>query len=103
MKGALTGLAVGGLTKGFLSITTGITKSAMHMQNFQKSLDLLKAGNIGTDGIEKLASYTEGLSQSQTKAVLSSKELTAAQRIQILTAQGMDEATAKAQRQILKR
>ena len=96
VKGALTGLAVGGLTKGFLSITTGITKSAMHMQNFQKSLDLLKAGNIGTDGIEKLASYTEGLSQSQTKAVLSSKELTAAQRIQILTAQGMDEATAKA-------
>ena len=67
----------------------------MHMQNFQKSLDLLKAGNIGADGIEKLASYTEGLSNSQLKAILSSKELTAAQRIQILTAQGMDEATAK--------
>ena len=65
------------------------------MQNFQKSLDLLKAGNIGADGIEKLASYTEGLSNSQLKAILSSKELTAAQRIQILTAQGMDEATAK--------
>lgn len=96
VKGTLAGLAVGGGTKAFLSITTGITEAAMHMQNFQKSLDLLKAGNIGTDGIEKLASYTDGLSKSQLKAIVSSKELTAAQRIQILTAQGMDEATAKA-------
>ena len=96
LKGAISGLAVGGLTKGFLSITTGLTKSAMHMQNFQKSLELLKSGNIDADGIEKLISYTDGLSKSQLKAILSSEQLTTAQRIQILTATGMDEATAKA-------
>lgn len=96
LKGAISGLAIGGLTKGFLSITTGLTKSAMHMQNFQKSFELLKSGNIDADGIEKLISYTDGLSKSQLKAILSSEQLTTAQRIQILTATGMDEATAKA-------
>ena len=96
VKGALSGLAVGGLTKGFLSIKTGITDAAMHMQNFQKALDLLKVGDIGTDGIEKLITYTDGLSKSQLKAILSSNQLTTAQRIQILTANGMDAATAEA-------
>lgn len=96
VKGALAGLTVGGGAKAFLSITNGITEVAMHMQNFQKSLELLDAGNISTESIEKLASYTDGLSKSQLKAIVSSKELTAAQRLQILTASGMDEATAKA-------
>ena len=96
VKGALSGLAVGGLAKGFLSIKTGITDAAMHMQNFQMALDLLKVGDIGTDGIEKLITYTDGLSKSQLKAILSSNQLTTAQRIQILTANGMDAATAEA-------
>lgn len=96
VKGALTGLAVGGLTKGFISIATGFTNATMHMQNFQKALDLLKSGNLGTAGFDKLINYTDGLSKSQLKAILSSNQLTNAQRIQILTASGMDEATARA-------
>lgn len=96
VKGALAGLAVGGITKGFLSITTGFTKSAMHMQNFQKSLELLKSGNIDADGIEKLTSYTDGLSKSQLKAILSSEQLSTAQRMQILQASGMSKAQAEA-------
>lgn len=95
-KGALAGLAVGGALKGFVSITTGITQATMKMQNFQKALDFLKAGNIGTDGIEKLVQYTDGLSKSQLKAVLSSTELSTAQRMQILTSTGMSEAQASA-------
>lgn len=96
VKGALAGLAVGGLTKGFISIAIGFTNATMHMQNFQKALDLLKNGNLGTAGFDKLISYTDGLSKSQLKAILSSNQLTNAQRIQILTASGMDEATARA-------
>lgn len=96
VKGALAGLTVGGITKGFLAIKTGIVDAAMHMQNFQKSLDLLKLGNIDGNGIQQLGSYIEGLSNSQLKAVLSSEQLTAAQRMQILQASGMSKASAEA-------
>ena len=96
VKGAIAGVTIGGLTKGFLSITTGITQATIKMQNFQKALNLLKTGNVATDGIQKLTQYTDGLSKSQLKAVLSSTQLTTAQRLQILTSTGMSEAEAKA-------
>ena len=96
VKGAMAGLAVNGAVKGFVSLTTGLTQAAMKMQDFQKALSLLKAGNIGEDGVQKLATYTDGLTKSQTKAILSSTELSNAQRLQILTASGMSEAEANA-------
>ena len=96
VKGAMTGLAVNGVVKGFVSLTTGLTQAAMKLQDFQKALNLLKAGNIGEDGVQKLATYTDGLTKSQTKAILSSTELSNAQRLQILTASGMSEAEANA-------
>ena len=96
VKGAMAGLAVNGAVKGFVSLTTGLTQAAMKMQDFQKALNLLKAGNIGEDSVQKLASYTDGLTKSQTKAILSSTELSNAQRLQILTASGMSEAEANA-------
>ena len=97
LKGAFAGLATIGAFKGFTELSAHITNAAMKMQNFQKALDLLKVGNIGTDGIEKLTSYTDGLSKSQLKAVLSSEQLTTAQRMQILTASGMSESAASAE------
>ena len=96
VKGALAGLATGLAMKGFMSFTTGITKATMHMQNFQRALDLLKSGNIGENGIKQLGTYIDGLSKSQLKAVLSSEQLSTAQRMQILQASGMSKAQASA-------
>ncbi len=96
LKGALTGLAAGGMLKGFETLTTSITQAAMKMQNFQQALDLLKTGNIGEEGIQRLSTLVDGLSQSQLKAVLSCEQLTTAQRMSILTSAGMSEAQATA-------
>lgn len=96
VKGALAGLATGLAMKGFISFTSGITKATMHMQNFQRAIDLIKTGNVGKDGIKQLATYIDGLSKSQLKAVLSSNQLSTAQRMQILQASGMSKAQASA-------
>lgn len=96
LKGALTGLAAGGMMKGFTELTTSITQAAMKMQNFQQALSLLKAGNIGESGIQKLSALVDGLSESQLKAVLSSEQLSTAQRLSILTSSGMSQAQATA-------
>lgn len=96
LKGALAGLAAGGMMKGFVALTTSITQAAMKMQNFQQAMSLLKTGNVGAEGIQKLSVLVDGLSESQLKAVLSSEQLTAAQRLSILTSAGMSEAQATA-------
>lgn len=94
LKGTISGLAVGGAMKGFVTLTASITQAAMKLQNFQQALNLLKAGNIGDDGIKQLSLLVDGLSNSQTKAILSSTQLSTAQRINILTSAGMSEAEA---------
>lgn len=96
LKGALAGLAVGGMMQGFVTLTSSITQAAMKMQNFQQALTLLKSGNIGTEGIQRLSVLVDGLSKSQLKAVISSEQLSTAQRMSILTSAGMSEAQATA-------
>ncbi|MBP3664684.1 MAG: phage tail tape measure protein, partial [Tyzzerella sp.] len=96
LKGALVGLATAGAIKGFTMLATGVSNAAIKLNDFNSALKLIKAGNIGTDEIQQLASMTANLSQSQLKAVLSSKALTTEQRIAILTSQGMSSAEAKA-------
>ena len=95
LKGALTGLATGGLLKGFVALTASITQAAMKMQNFQEMLSMAKTGSIGAD-IEKLKLLTNGLSASQLKAIVSTKELSVTQRMAILEASGMSKAQAQA-------
>lgn len=96
LKGAISGLAVGGAMKGFVTLTASVTQAAMKLQNFQQALNLLKAGNIGGDSIKQLSVLMDGLSASQTKAILSSTQLSTAQRMNILTSAGMSEAEATA-------
>lgn len=95
LKGALAGLATGGLLKGFVALTASITQAAMKMQNFQEMLSMAKTGSIGAD-IEKLKLLTNGLSASQLKAIVSTKELSVTQRMAILEASGMSKAQAQA-------
>ena len=94
LKTALTGLAVGGAIKGFTMLATSITQAAMKMQNFSNAMSLLKTGNIGTDGVKQLTTLVDGLSKSQLKAVLSSQNLTNAQRMTNLTEYRTERSTS---------
>lgn len=96
LDGAFTGLLAGGAIKSFLMLKTGISSSVLKLNEFHSALQLVKAGNIGTAEIEQLAQMTSNLSNSQLKAVLSSKALSAEQRIAILTSQGLSKAEATA-------
>lgn len=96
LKGSLAGLAAAGAIKLFVSLATGISNAAVKLNEFNAALKMVKAGNIGENEIAQLAKMTANLSQSQLKAVLSSKALTNEQRLAILTAQGMSQAEAQA-------
>lgn len=63
--------------------------------DFSSAMDIVKATNITDDAFEGLLNLTQGLSESQTKLVLSSKALSDAQRIAILMGQGMSQAEAQ--------
>lgn len=92
LKGALAGLAVGGMMKGFVELTASITQAAMKMQNFQQALKLSKIENIGVNEVQRLSVLVDGLSESQLKAVTSSKQLSNVQSVFIQNASKMSEA-----------
>lgn len=96
LKGTIAGITVVGLIKGFTLLATGVSNAAIRFNDFNSALQLVKAGNIGEDQISQLARMTANLSDSQTKAVLSSKALSTEQRIGILMSQGMSQAEAQA-------
>lgn len=96
LKGVVTGGFAIGLIKGFTLLKTGISAASIKLNQFSAALKLVKSGNIGQAEIQQLANLTANLSQSQLKAVLSSKALSAEQRIAILTAQGMSQSEAQA-------
>lgn len=96
LKGTLVGLTAAGAIKAFTMLTTGITNASIRLNEFNSALKLVKAGNIGENEVQMLAKMTANLSQSQLKAVLSSKALSGEQRIAILTAQGLSKSEAEA-------
>lgn len=63
--------------------------------DLSSAMDIVKDTNITDDAFEGLLNLTQGLSESQTKLVLSSKALSDAQRIAILMGQGMSQAEAQ--------
>ena len=60
------------------------------------AMDILKSGNMSDNVFESLLNLTDGLSESQTRLILSSTALTDAQRAAILMNQGMSQAQAQA-------
>ena len=61
-----------------------------------QAMDISRMTEISTDSFEQLLGLTQGLSESQTRMVLSSTALTEAQRAAVLVNQGMSEAEAQA-------
>lgn len=96
LDGAITGLLAGGAVKLFTMLKSGVSSATIQLNEFNAALQIAKTGNIGTAEVEQLAQVTNNLSNSQLKVVLSSKALSAEQRIAILTSQGLTKAEAEA-------
>ncbi len=76
------------------------TSATKEFSNLSNALKMVKAaesaGTFDTSNMASLINLTKGLSESQTKLVLSSTALSDAQRVAVLMGQGMTEAQASA-------
>lgn len=100
LKGALAGLGTAGATYALSQLVSMATSATKEFSNLSNALKMVKAAeSAGTFDISNMASLinlTKGLSESQTKLVLSSTALSDAQRVAVLMGQGMTEAQASA-------
>ena len=100
LKGALAGLGTAGATYALSQLVSMATSATKEFSNLSNALKLVKAaesaGTFDTSNIASLINLTKGLSESQTKLVLSSTALSDAQRVAVLMGQGMTEAQASA-------
>lgn len=96
LKGTLTGLITVGAIKSFVSLATIIKNTALRFNEFNAALKLSKTAELSATQIDNLSLMTANLSKSQLRAVISSKLLSNEQRIDILRANGLSEAEAKA-------
>ncbi|NSF38877.1 phage tail tape measure protein [Blautia wexlerae] len=92
VKSALAGLTVFGAARGVQQLVNTFRE----LSNFGTALNLSRMVDIPEDSFANLLTMTQGLSEAQTRAVLSNTALSEAQRIAILTNQGMSEAEAQA-------
>lgn len=97
LKGAMSGLAVSGVIKAFLTIKTGIGEAYIALNKFQNAVDITKKANISTAEYEKLLLLSNGLSTSQMKLVLSTNSLSVAQKQELLMASGLSAEEAALQ------
>lgn len=100
LKGALAGLGTAGATYALSQLVSMVTSATKEFSNLSNALKLVKAaesaGTFDTSNMASLINLTKGLSESQTKLVLSSTALSDAQRVAVLMGQGMTEAQASA-------
>lgn len=100
LKGALAGLGTAGATYALSQLVSMATSATKEFSNLSNALKMVKAaesaGTFDTSNMASLINLTKGLSESQTKLVLSSTALSDAQRVAVLMGQGMSEAQAQA-------
>lgn len=100
LKGALAGLGTAGATYALSQLVSMVTSATKEFSNLSNALKMVKAaesvGTFDTSNMASLINLTKGLSQSQTKLVLSSTALSDAQKVAILMGQGMTESQATA-------
>lgn len=92
LQASLTGLASAGGVYAFQQLINLFRE----FSNMGQAMDISRMTEISTDSFEQLLGLTQGLSESQTRMVLSSEALTEAQRAAVLVNQGMSEAEAQA-------
>ena len=92
LQASLAGLASAGGVYAFQQLINLFRE----FSNMGQAMDISQMTEISTDSFEQLLGLTQGLSESQTRMVLSSEALTEAQRTAVLVNQGMSEAEAQA-------
>lgn len=92
LQASLAGLASAGGVYAFQQLINLFRE----FSNMGQAMDISRMTEISTDSFEQLLGLTQGLSESQTRMVLSSEALTEAQRTAVLVNQGMSEAEAQA-------
>lgn len=92
LQASLAGLASAGGVYAFQQLINLFRE----FSNMGQAMDISRMTEISTDSFEQLLGLTQGLSESQTRMVLSSTALTEAQRAVVLVNQGMSEAEAQA-------
>lgn len=97
LKGALTGVATAGTLYTFQQLAGFVHDSAQEFSNLSEAINMVRVGNLGTDELQQLIDLTGGLSQSQTRLLLTTNNLTDAQKIAILMNQGLTRAQAEQQ------
>lgn len=92
LQASLAGLASAGGVYAFQQLINLFRE----FSNMGQAMDISRMTEISTDSFEQLLGLTQGLSESQTRMILSSTALTEAQRAAVLVNQGMSEAEAQA-------
>lgn len=99
LKGALAGLATAGSIYAFEHLAGYLNDATHSFANLNEAMNMVNNNTAGTINLNRLIDLTSGLSQSQTRLLLSTNNLNDAQRIAILRAQGMSVAEARLQLQ----
>lgn len=92
LQSALAGLGTAGGVYAFKQLIDMFKE----FSDFSKALDLSKISDMSENSFSNLMNLSKGLSEAQTKLLLSSSALSESQRTAILMSQGMGEAEAQA-------
>lgn len=95
LKASLVGLGTTGTVYALQQLASYLQESVQGFSNLDAAMKMTRTGQTVTD-IQRLLDLTQGLSQSQTRLVLSTQNLTDAEKIAVLMNQGMSQAEATA-------
>ena len=90
LKGTLAGLMAMGISKMFVSMTTGIITATKSTAQLTSAMALLRNGR-DLANLKAIGKACMGLNDSQLKLILSTKNLTTVQRLSILEGMGVAE------------
>ena len=97
LKGALTGLGTAGSIYAFKQLTGYLRNATQEFSNFGQALSITTSSQVGISEMQNLINLTGGLTQSQTHLLLSTNNLTDAQKVAVIMnqrlAQGLPQIT----------
>lgn len=100
LKGLLAGIGTSGSIYMFRQLANYLGDATQGFANFNEAMSMTRNGSVGINDMQRLIDLTGGLSQSQTRLLISTNTLTDAQKIAILVnqnlAQGMSQEVAEA-------
>lgn len=96
LKSALAGLGTVGAIYTFQHLASYLGEAAQGFSDLGTAITMTQSAIADASDMQRLLDLTQGLSQSQTRLILSTNTLTDAQKIAILMNQNMSEAEATA-------